>query len=55
VTPLGTCPDCSKVLRLTSRGRLRKHDIYGVVVRARLGRRRKKCSESGRLPKAARP
>jgi hypothetical protein len=51
VTPIGVCDVCARLVQLDNTGRLRRHDVTGPLVRARFGKRRKRCTGSGRWPR----
>jgi hypothetical protein len=51
MTPIGTCDVCARLVQLDQTGLIRRHDTVGAVVRARTGKRRRRCKGSGRLPR----
>jgi hypothetical protein len=52
---LAVCDVCARTVALDNSGRLRRHDQVGVVVAARTGKRRRRCSGSGRWPRRVEP
>jgi hypothetical protein len=52
---LAVCDQCARIVRLTNLGVTQKHDTVGVVIRARTGKKRRRCKGSGRLPRRSQP
>ncbi len=50
---LGVCDFCARLVLLRQDGATQRHDTVGVVIRARTGKRRKRCRGSGRAPREA--
>ena len=48
---MGTCDVCARMVPLTQAGTAQRHDTVGVVIRARTGKRQRRCRGSGRLPR----
>lgn len=48
---LAVCDVCARIVRLTQAGTCERHDQVGVAVRARVGKKRRRCSGSGRWPR----
>jgi hypothetical protein len=53
MTPIGVCDVCARIVQLDNTGRIRRHDVTGPLIRARVGKRRKRCAGSGRWPREA--
>jgi hypothetical protein len=53
VTSLGTCDYCARPVPLTQAGTTKRHTTVGIVIRARVGKRRRRCPGSGRWPRRA--
>jgi hypothetical protein len=53
VSPLGTCDYCARLVPLTPFGTVKRYTTVGPLLRARTGKRRRRCPGSGRLPREA--
>lgn len=53
MTQIATCDYCARTVPLTRAGTTQRHDVTGPVIRARVGKRRRRCPGSGRWPRRA--
>ncbi len=53
MTQIAVCDYCSRMIGLTLAGTTKRRDMTGPVIRARVGKRRRRCPGSGRWPRRA--